>query len=403
LTVLALAGRAPAEITLLGKASIPGDARDRSGLAGEFDVPRLGKVPHDRLGSFGSAIDALGRGDLYVCANDRGPGDGSADFRCRFQTFRITIDPAKAGAEGAVRVELVATTLLTDGEGRPLTGVATAFDAGDDGRSLRFDAEGVRVGAGGMRWVSDEYGPWVDGFDASGRRAVRLEVPAKFRVGVRSGDAHLEMPPHNLSGRQSNRGFEGLAVSPDGSTLWAVLQSPLIQDGGLNGKNKRVGRNLRVLELRTGGGTSRELVYAMESGTHGVNEALAIDDRSLLVLERDGTERKERALYRADLEGATDVSGVAALPSEGLPEGVRPLKKTKVLDFMDPRFGLAGASMPEKIEGLCWGPRLEDGRRTLIVTTDNDFKAEEPSWFWVFALDDADLRPAAAADANAAR
>jgi hypothetical protein len=44
--------------------------------------------------------------------------------------------------------------------------------------------------------------------------------------------------------------------------------------------------------------------------------------------------------------------------------------------------------MPEKLEGLCFGPRLPDGRRTLIVTSDNDLKAEQASWFWVFAVDE---------------
>jgi hypothetical protein len=42
--------------------------------------------------------------------------------------------------------------------------------------------------------------------------------------------------------------------------------------------------------------------------------------------------------------------------------------------------------MPEKIEGLALGPALADGRRTLVVTTDNDLKTENPSWFWVFAF-----------------
>ena len=49
--------------------------------------------------------------------------------------------------------------------------------------------------------------------------------------------------------------------------------------------------------------------------------------------------------------------------------------------------------MPEKIEGLTFGPTLPDGRRTLIVTIDNDLMADKPSWFWVFAVDAKDLAP----------
>jgi len=47
--------------------------------------------------------------------------------------------------------------------------------------------------------------------------------------------------------------------------------------------------------------------------------------------------------------------------------------------------------MPEKIEGLAWGKDLSDGRHVLIVTTDNDLKPAQPSWFWVLAVDPSDL------------
>ncbi len=33
----------------------------------------------------------------------------------------------------------------------------------------------------------------------------------------------------NVRGRVSNKDFEGLAISPDGSKLFALLQAPLIQ------------------------------------------------------------------------------------------------------------------------------------------------------------------------------
>ena len=42
--------------------------------------------------------------------------------------------------------------------------------------------------------------------------------------------------------------------------------------------------------------------------------------------------------------------------------------------------------MPEKIDGLTFGPNLRDGRKTLLVSTDNDFDSGSPSLIWVFAL-----------------
>jgi hypothetical protein len=368
------------EVTLLGKASIPGDATDLSGLTADVST-----FTQARLGSFGSAIEYLGKDDLYLAIDDRGPGDGSLPWRCRWQTFRISLSP---GAAEPVTVSLVSTTLMSDETGRGLNGLASIHAGDDRAKDLRYDPEGVRV-HGGMVWVSDEYGPWIDGFSTDGRRVKRLPVPARFRIAVAGDTGEDEMPPTNTTGRQANRGFEGLAISPDGTTLWAILQSPLLQDGGVDDKNERIGLNIRILEIKIKDGAMRELVYPLEKPRNGVNEIVALSDRELLVLERDGkagTDAKFRGLFLIDIADATDVSKIESLGSRELPEGVRPVRKRRWLDLLDPAYGLAGPSMPEKIEGLATGPALADGRRTLIVTTDNDLKTENPSWFWVFAF-----------------
>jgi len=69
-----------------------------------------------------------------------------------------------------------------------------------------------------------------------------------------------------------------------------------------------------------------------------------------------------------------------------LPVGIVPVTKTLFLDLLNPKFGLKGKDFPAKIEGLAFGPNLPDGRKLLIITTDNDFKPEEPSWIYAFAV-----------------
>jgi hypothetical protein len=70
---------------------------------------------------------------------------------------------------------------------------------------------------------------------------------------------------------------------------------------------------------------------------------------------------------------------------------VTPVSKAPFLDLLDPTFGLAGASFPEKIEGLAFGPDLADGRHLLIVTNDNDFVPTQANRFFAFAIDRSDL------------
>jgi hypothetical protein len=176
-----------------------------------------------------------------------------------------------------------------------------------------------------------------------------------------------------------------------------MLQSPLLQDSAMDARMKRVGLGVRVLEMSLDGTTTREFVYVLEKPKNGVSEILAVDAERYLVLERDGDagrECKSRAVYVATTRGAVDVSGVESLPIEGAGPGAGGMAKEPFIDFLDPSFGLAGDTMPEKIEGLAWGPTLPDGRATLLVSTDNDFKAEYESWLWVFAFDRAAL-PAA--------
>jgi len=378
---------ARADVELIGRAVIPAHTSDLSGLSNTIGSG----IPHDRFGGWGSAIAWTGERNRYVVAADRGPGDGSTAFHCR--VHYIEIDPP-SGDPREVKVSIAQTVLVTTSEGQPYWGNTGNYKVGDQSAGVRLDPEGIRCSPTGTLWLSDEYGPWIDEFSAEGRHIRRIAPPAKFLIANPGGDPDQELPPHNTSGRQPNRGFEGLAISTDGSRLYAIPQSPLIQDGALDPENERTGRNIRLLELNPATGATRELVYPLNSASFGVSEVLAFGEAGLLVVERDGKagdKAKFRAIFAVDLQGATDVSGVDSLPATELPATIQPARKRKLLDFLDPRFRLAGPDMPEKIEGLCFGPDLPDGRRMLVVTTDNDFKDEAPSHVWLFAIDASDL------------
>jgi hypothetical protein len=381
---LALSPAAPAKVVLLATGTIPGDATDLSGLT---DTLPDG-TPHNRLGAMGSGIAYTGDGNRYVMIADRGPKDGAVPYLCRFHNFDI---PVKAGEP--IKPRLLSTTLLTGPDGKPYIGLATAFGEGaKDG--LRLDPEGVRVARDGNLFVSDEYGPFVIEFTPKGKQVRHLRVPDKFEVAVPGGTA-AEERKNNKSGRQPNRGMEGLAISPDGGKLYGILQSVLMQDGDVDPQKGYVtGVNVRLVEIDTKTEAAREFVYPMDDPNHGINEILAINGHEFLVLERDnkgGKEAKFKKLFRIDVSCAADVSKVAKLPAKGLPEGIRAVTKKLFLDLLDPAFGLAGKDFPEKIEGLAFGPDLPDGRRLLLVTTDNDLEAAEPSYFFAFAIDRDDL------------
>jgi hypothetical protein len=384
---LGLSSPVLAQVQCLGVATVPGNATDKSGLTDKLSDG----TPHNRLGSMGSAIAYTGNGNRYILVSDRGPADGTTEYFCRFHVFDIEVNP---GRSPSVLAKLLETHFLTDEAGRNFVGSSRAFDVADPSRTLRLDPEGVRVGPGGNLYVSDEYGPFIYEFDGQGRRVRSLKVPSRFLVAKPGASAADELPPNNQSGRLTNRGMEGLAISPDRTKLYGLMQSPLIQDGALGSSNKRVGTNNRLLELDLKTGATREFVYCLEKGSNGANEIVAVGDGQFLVLERDnkaGDQAAFKKIFKIDIASATDVTNVASLPQTGLPGTIRPVAKTVFIDLLNPAFQIAGANCPAKFEGLAFGPDLPDGRHLLLVTNDNDFKETIPTYIYAFAIDPSEL------------
>ena len=365
------------EVQLLGKTSISGTASDLSSMKNLLED----KSPNNRLGGFGSAIAYTGQGNKYLLLPDRGPGDGANSYSCRFHLAEITVS-----TPGKIDFKLLKTTLFKTPEGNLLTGLSKDF--GPSGS--RFDPEGIHVLKNGSILISDEYGPSVWLFDSTGKLKHKFLIPEKFLIQNKSDHAEKEFPPFNKKGRLTNKGFEGIAISSDQKKWLAALQGSLIQDRNPTDQNlKTNGDNLRFLETSIDGKHLREIVYKMESAKNGVNEILAIGEEDYLVLERDGDAGESagfKKIFRISTKNATDVSKILELPAPMLPVGIVPVTKTLFLDLLDPKFGLKGKDFPAKIEGLAFGPDLPDGRKLLIITTDNDFKPDEPTWIYAFAV-----------------
>ena len=376
-------------ITLIGKGVVSGSALDTSGLTG--NICQAGApancVPRSIFGGFGSDITYTGHDDVFIAAPDRGPFDGLTDepYIDRFYFLHITTNVDAPFPN--INTTLLDTRFFRDKGGRNFVGAAGDFNA-------RLDPEGIRVGPNGTFYVSDEYGPYVFEFNRQGQLVRRLEVPSKFFIANPSSDPNTELTG-NTSGRQANRGMEGLAISPDGKTLFGIMQNALIQDHGLSGTD-RVGLNNRILKLDLATGETHEYVYVLDAINRGqgVCEILAINDHEFLVVERDNRSNLQsppqaptrKNIYKIDLTGATEVSGIESLPAGALPLGITPVSKQLFINLLDADLHLA-ATIPEKIEGLTWGPDLADGRHVLYVISDNDLNPALATQIYAFAID----------------
>jgi hypothetical protein len=398
-------------VTLVGVGSVPGTALDKSGLTGQSickvdDASNC--IDQATFGGFGSALAYSGFDRLFVAVPDRGPFDGRTDvpYRDRMHFLRLT---AKVGQPFPnVTTTLLETRFLKSGR-RSLVGDSSDFER-------RFDPEGVAVGVLGTILVSDEYGPYINEFLSTGQLLRRIRVPEKFFIENPSGDIDadgnsLELYPGlNISGRQANRGMEGLTISPSGRYVFGLMQNALIQDNGLNSSTPpgRRGLNNRLLRVDLLTGRSKEYVYTVDAINQGrgVNEILAINDHEFLALERDNrslvptppnaaqTPNLKR-IYRIDVQGATDVSDVDVLPETGAELAalsIVPVSKGLFIDLLDASYKVNATQtikdvIAEKMEGLAWGPDLPDGRHLLYVVSDNDLFPGRPTQFYAFGID----------------
>jgi hypothetical protein len=410
-------------VTLIGVGFIPGDALDRSGLAGESICQRDDAnvcIDQATFGGLGSGVTYTGFNKVFLAVPDRGPFDGRTDvpYFDRFHFLHIDVDTKAAFPN--ITTTLLATRFLKDEWHRRFVGDAYAFDTTKPFATKRFDPEAVAVSLFGNFFVSDEYGPYIREFGRGGNLLRRIAVPKKFRLdpetGHPSGDLDINgnsvelQPAFNTTGRQANRGMEGLTITPNGRTLVGIMQNALLQDHGVDPITiGRVGVNNRLLTIDLLTGETHEYVYVMDAVNQGrgVNEILAVNDHEFLVLERDNRTQRPtppntaqnpnlKRIYKIDLAkpDLTDVSDIESLPQGALDPSIVPVTKTLFLDLLDPSYMVNATQtirdvVAEKIEAMAWGPNLKDGRHVLYVFSDNDLFPGLPTQIYAFAIDGA--------------
>jgi len=298
--------------------------------------------------------------------------------------------------------------LIIDGGDVTLTPRRVHFLRNEDGTSLEphvMDPEGIARSSNGAIYISTEGDtgevPGIDPglflFGPDGTMIRAVPVPLKF-LPVREGEAPR--------GVRENLAFEGLALSPDGKRLFVATEQALLQDDEVT--TPANGSRSRIIEYaieENGIRPARELVYELDPvakpddfgpglGENGLVELVVTDSQKLLALERsffvesggtdDPKSHQSIRIYAVDLAGASDVSGVESLRQ--MPEA-RPVEKALVLDLkdvvseLDPEFPSL-----DNFEGMCLGPRLSSGTRTLILASDNNFRRRQRTAFLVFEM-----------------
>lgn len=181
----------------------------------------------------------------------------------------------------------------------------------------------------------------------------------------------------------TNLGFEALTYNATQQRFWTTTESTLPADGQqASAKNPNVRNHLRFLSFDNSLQPRESYVYEMDlpkatntkaTSILGVPSFIALDDGRLIVMEREGCfPRKEYGswvqtkLYMVNPKNEKPVSLDTPM-SDVAPDTY--MQKTLICSFMTRlRIGRMNLS---NYEGMCLGPKLADGRQTLILIADS--------------------------------
>jgi len=308
--------------------------------------------------------------------------DDKAD--CRIYSLSISVVP------GGLDIRPLGVLYLRDADGNPFPPMA-------------LDPEGLAVLPDGSLVVSSETrapgddSPAILRFSPRGVLLGEIPVPEKF-LPAKEGDSP--------KGTRFNASFEALTLAPDEPRLFTAGECALVQDG--EPSSPRSGCLARILEYDLAGpepAAVAEFAYPVDAvavpigsrpgrGDSGLTELVALGGREFLSLERSyfiedkgRLPRRSRTrirIYRFSLAGAQDISSIPSLKET---DPVRPIAKKLILDLSDVvRRFKPGFRYLDNFEAMDLGPHLNNGRRTLLLLSDNNFSPTQRTAFLAFEI-----------------
>ncbi|MFM9900412.1 MAG: esterase-like activity of phytase family protein [Polaromonas sp.] len=336
-------------------------------LIGQQVLPRRVEFGGTVVGGL-SGIDYDAANNRYVLvSDDRTTTDSANAPRMYFANLAFDVNTFSG-------VTLASTFTMKQPNGSVYPKVPDVLAA--DPESVRFDPV-----TGNLLWVSEGQRtvsatapatnvliqPFVREITPTGTHVREYTLPANFQIAATD------------TGPRGNTVFEGLTVTPDRSKTVVIAEGALFQDGAAPTVTTGATSRITVFDRATGV-ASAQYAYPIERvqatpvpadqfTVNGPTEILAVTNTKFLVLERSfsvGVVGNQVRLYEVDISNATNVLNTAALTAANATR----VTKRLVLDFETLKTQLGGIA---NLEGLTFGPKLANGRDSLVVVADDNF------------------------------
>jgi hypothetical protein len=307
-------------------------------------------------GCFTFEADFMGYSDALEGQSYRGTKVGGLSGLTYDHSRNVYYALADSGVEGTPARFYTLKAPLEEGRFADpvITGVTTLRNAqGEPFTGYNFDGEDIALTRGGDVLIASETEPSLRKFSLDGHLLAELPVPQKFLI-----------EPKGYG--RDNGTLESLALAPnDDPSLFTANEQPLTIDGPNSSEESRP---LRILRYEVGGSSgvfepTQEFFYPTEPGA-SVGAIAALSERELLVLEKE-----TRQIFRLSLDEGSNASGEETLAAPG----AEPLEKELLVDLDYCEMPSDAEQSYGHLEGLEVGPELPNGRRMLLLQTDDDF------------------------------
>lgn len=164
-----------------------------------------------------------------------------------------------------------------------------------------LDPESFQIIDGNF-WIGEEFGPYLIKADKTGRVLALFETTVNDQV-IKSPNHYSLKTPNTPQDKinfdiKRSKGFEGMAMSPDGSKLYALLEGPIWQKDQQQYENDNDQNYLRILEFDVAKEqwTGRFWKYPLALNSNAIGDFNMINNTRGLIIERDDGEGvKEKA------------------------------------------------------------------------------------------------------------
>jgi len=342
-------------------------------LINTIEIPFNQEFKNTLVGGL-SGIDYDAKNELYYILCD----DRSESNLTRFYTAKIHL---ASDTIQSINFENVVTLKNEKGEayGNWAKTPATSIDPED----IRYYPKEKNI-----IWCSE-------GARVLTNQPILLQNPAIITTSIKGDFINNYQIPSNLITQKENKGprnngaLEGISFDKKYRILYTALESPLFEDGSEATTAKGGLVRLYQYDVKSRTNTA-QYAYLLDAIAHspkpengfainGISAIQFYDKNQLLIVERSYSVGKQACtikVYLCDLAQATDVKNMASLQNQNYTLATKKL----ILNMDD--LGV----FVDNIEGITFGPKLSNGKQSLLFVTDNNFSIIQKTQILLFEV-----------------